>query len=154
MSVIGQAEGIKHGTVRGFRQHIYRKVKPCDDCKAALREERANQREADAAATRKKRKQAPADTPAAPIALPPPPPSVNGDRPHIGVPIAGRDLEIGDVIVHLGRHHPIDRFEPYTGGLKDVLGRGTRVACSGTWGMTVGPESTVRILPRSTGGAQ
>src|SRR5262245_13210705 len=52
--------------------------------------------------------------------------------------IPGRDLVVGDVIDFLGRHHQVDRFEPYKGSLKGVLGEGTRVARSDDgWGMTI-----------------
>ncbi|MEV4093839.1 hypothetical protein [Streptosporangium saharense] len=160
MSVIGQAEGIEHGTITGYKQHIYRKIKPCEDCKKALREDRAAARRGErperAKPQRTSRRKAAEELDAAaatPVLLPVPPPPQLPDRPEIGVPIKGRELEIGDVIVFLGDHHRIDRFEPYTGSLRAELGEGTRVACSGTWGMTVGPTSTVRILPRPTGDA-
>ena len=32
MSVIGQEEGIEHGTVKGYRQHTYRKVSATEEC--------------------------------------------------------------------------------------------------------------------------
>ncbi|MGW5259630.1 hypothetical protein ACWEQG_01565 [Microbispora sp. NPDC004025] len=152
MSVVGLDDGVKHGTKQGYYQHRYRKTDACDECKAALAEDRRTAREANAAASGKKTRTKTAAAPAAPITLTPPP-ALDTDRPHIGLPVAGRELEIGDVIVHLAKHYPIDRFEPYNGGLKGVLGPGTRVACSGTWGMTVGPDSTVRILPRPGGDA-
>ena len=41
MSVIGQAEGIAHGTLKGYKQHIYRKVKACEECLQAVREDNA-----------------------------------------------------------------------------------------------------------------
>ena len=65
------------------------------------------------------------------------------ENPAWGVPIAGRDLVVRDVIVHLGRRYPVERIEPGKGG--------TRSAYSGTWGRTVGPDDTVRILPRPGG---
>jgi hypothetical protein len=70
------------------------------------------------------------------------------EDPAWGVPIKGRDLAVGDVIVFLGRHYPIDRFEPYVGELDNVLGMGARTAYSGTWDMAIGPDRTIRILPR------
>ncbi|MER0443226.1 hypothetical protein ABR738_01300 [Streptomyces sp. Edi4] len=44
MSVIGQEEGIEHGTVKGYRQHTYRKVSATEECGClpALREYNAN----------------------------------------------------------------------------------------------------------------
>ncbi|MEU1736502.1 hypothetical protein [Streptosporangium sp. NPDC020145] len=161
MSVIGQAEGIEHGTVRGYKQHRYRQIPACDACKKALRDDRAAARRGERperakpqrTSRRKAAEELDAATAATPVLLPVPPPPQLPDRPEIGVPIEGADLEIGDVIVFLGDHHRIDRFEPYTGSLRAELGEGTRVACAGTWGMTVGPTSTVRILPRPTGDA-
>ncbi|MGP3978950.1 hypothetical protein ACTWQF_34045 [Streptomyces sp. 8N114] len=43
MSVIGKEEGIEHGSMRGYRQHIYRKVPATEECGClqALREENA-----------------------------------------------------------------------------------------------------------------
>ncbi|MEU7151189.1 hypothetical protein AB0B79_05965 [Streptomyces sp. NPDC039022] len=40
MSVIGQEEGIEHGSLRGYRQHTYRKVPATEacGCLAAVRE--------------------------------------------------------------------------------------------------------------------
>ena len=64
------------------------------------------------------------------------------ENPSWGVPIPGADLAVGDVIVHLGRHYPVDRIEPGKGGV--------RSAYSGTWGRTVAADDTVRILPRPT----
>ncbi|MEV8635192.1 hypothetical protein AB0395_26395 [Streptosporangium sp. NPDC051023] len=161
MSVIGQEAGIEHGTVKGYKQHAYRKIESCDACKKALRDDRAAARRGERPERAKlqrtsRRKTAEAveeQTVATPVLLPVPPPPQLPDRPEIGVPIEGRELEIGDVIVFLGNHHRIDRFESYTGSLRAALGEGTRVACSGGWGMTVGPRSTVRILPRPAGGA-
>ncbi|GAA0969981.1 hypothetical protein GCM10009555_018100 [Acrocarpospora macrocephala] len=37
MSVIGQEEGIKHGTRAGYKQHLYRKVDACEACLEAER---------------------------------------------------------------------------------------------------------------------
>ncbi|MFG3439878.1 hypothetical protein ACGF0J_21745 [Nonomuraea sp. NPDC047897] len=77
-----------------------------------------------------------------------PPPLPQGGDPAWGVPVYGRDLVVGDVIVHLGRHYPVDRFESYSGGLAAELGAGARTAYSGDWGMAVGPNRVIRILPR------
>ncbi|MGW2255479.1 hypothetical protein ACWCXH_35715 [Kitasatospora sp. NPDC001660] len=43
MSVIGQETGIAHGTMKGYRQHIYRKVPATAECGCleALREDNA-----------------------------------------------------------------------------------------------------------------
>ncbi|MER7048946.1 hypothetical protein [Streptomyces jumonjinensis] len=43
MSVIGKTEGIDHGTLRGYRQHRYRKVDTTEECGClkALRDENA-----------------------------------------------------------------------------------------------------------------
>lgn len=43
MSVIGQEEGIEHGSMRGYRQHTYRKVPATQECGClqALREDNA-----------------------------------------------------------------------------------------------------------------
>lgn len=40
MSVIGQEAGIEHGSMRGYRQHTYRKIKATEECGclAAVRE--------------------------------------------------------------------------------------------------------------------
>ncbi|MFI6814466.1 hypothetical protein ACIBG7_18790 [Nonomuraea sp. NPDC050328] len=162
MSVIGQSAGIEHGTMKGYKQHRYRKVESCDACLAAVREYNAlkrAEREAkpversqaqrawyggqfqhDASTTprRGRRKQ--------PDGLPELPES---GRPEWGQPIHGQDLAVGDVLVHLGEHHVIDRFEPYKGSLRGVLGAGARTAWSGNWGITVGPHAIMRILPRA-----
>ncbi|MCK2219758.1 hypothetical protein MF672_039075 [Actinomadura sp. ATCC 31491] len=74
-------------------------------------------------------------------------------NPAWGVPIYGKDLRIGDFLVHLHRDFEtrrITRFEPYKGGLP--LASGARTACSGRWEIAVGPYQIVRILPRD--GAQ
>jgi hypothetical protein len=63
-------------------------------------------------------------------------------NPDWGVPIAGPELVVGDVIVHLGRRYPVDRIDPGRGGV--------RTAYSGVWGRTVAPDDVVRILPRAT----
>ena len=68
--------------------------------------------------------------------------------------VRGSELQVGDVIDYLrtGVGQVIDRFEPYTGSLQGVLGAGVRVARSADgWGMTVGPEAAIRILPRVAG---
>ncbi|MDH2425731.1 hypothetical protein [Sphaerisporangium sp. TRM90804] len=62
--------------------------------------------------------------------------------------IPGRDLVVGDVIDFLGRRYEIDHFMPYLGQLRGVLGEGARVAWSGDWGMTIGPNAAIRIVPR------
>lgn len=62
--------------------------------------------------------------------------------PAWGVPIEGRELVVGDTIVHLGLHYRVDRIEPDKSGV--------RSAYSGAWGRTVAPDDTVRILPRPT----
>lgn len=41
MSVIGQEEGIVHGTLKGYKQHRYRKVDACEPCLEAVREDNA-----------------------------------------------------------------------------------------------------------------
>ncbi|MER7500496.1 hypothetical protein AB0L05_27940 [Nonomuraea pusilla] len=77
------------------------------------------------------------------------PPLPEIGRPEWGVPIYGKDLQIGDVVVHLHRDfqtHKIDRFEPYKGGL--ALPSDARTAYADTWGISVGPFQVVRILPR------
>lgn len=82
-----------------------------------------------------------------------PPPLPEVGNPAWGVPIYGKDLAVGDVLVHLHRDHEthlIDRFTPYTGGLP--LDKGARTAWAGTWDLAVGPYAIIRILPR--GGAQ
>jgi hypothetical protein len=38
VSVIGQEEGIKHGTTAGYKQHRYRKVPACEPCLKAERD--------------------------------------------------------------------------------------------------------------------
>ena len=95
---------------------------------------------------RRNRKAAPA------VSLPyrrPYPPYLPGHQdPAWGVPVAGQELVVGDVIVYLGRLYRIHRFEPYIGSLSGVLGEGARTAFSGDWEMAVGPTATIRILPR------
>jgi hypothetical protein len=150
MSVIGKHDDIDHGTLRGYRQHRYRKVTTCEECKAAHREDQAERRE-----TEQKRFASEAqaawyggqfqhrDGPSKARAL---------SSPDVPLPegtIRGRDLQEGDVIVHLGAEHPVDRFEPYKGSLLNELGDGTRIARSGEWGMTIGPNAAIRILPRT-----
>lgn len=139
MSVIGSAVGIDHGTMRGYRQHRYRKVDMCDACRQAELEDQ--------------RKQKPAIVRTMPrMYIRQYPPYLPGHQdPAWGDPILGRDLVVGDVIVHLGEHHKIDRFEPYHGSLSGLLGEGSRTAFSGDWDIAVGPDTTIRILPR--GGA-
>ncbi|MEU3162933.1 hypothetical protein [Streptosporangium sp. NPDC006930] len=41
MSLIGQEEGIVHGTLKGYRQHRRRQVDPCESCRQAVREDDA-----------------------------------------------------------------------------------------------------------------
>lgn len=177
-TVIGQAEGIEHGTIRGWRQHNYRKVEQCDPCRQAHRKDVAARRKAaresggerfksdaqaawyggtmtpdemaDAHEKQRARKAAPAPMPPLYVQQYPPYPPGRQD-PAWGEPIAGRDLAVGDVIVFLGKHYPIDRFEDYEGSLDNVLsvkGEPARTAYSGTWDMAIGPDRTIRILPR------
>lgn len=49
MTVIGQAEGIDHGTPRGARQHARRHVPTCEPCLQAIRAENRTQFTAGAA---------------------------------------------------------------------------------------------------------
>lgn len=42
MSVIGVEEGIVHGTLKGYKQHRYRKVESCEACLQAVREDNAS----------------------------------------------------------------------------------------------------------------
>lgn len=169
MSVIGQDEGIDHGTTKGYRQHCYRKVDACEPClqahseynarKRAEREANPVQRSAaqlawyggkfttpqDEAAPKRSRTRKPKttkDEAAGPAPLP------ETGNPAWGVPIHGRDLALGDALVHLGRHYTVDRFESYTGSLRAELGADTRTAYSGDWGITVGPNAIIRILPK------
>lgn len=44
MSVIGQSEGIEHGTMKGYRQHRYRKVEMCDPCRDAELKDQARRK--------------------------------------------------------------------------------------------------------------
>lgn len=150
MSAIGQAAGIEHGTIKGWRQHNYRKVEQCDPCRKAYNAWKAEQR----GGTVRPRKPTSAPPPPLPSAghmyLRPYPPYPPGwTDPAWGEPIKGRDLQVGDTLVYLHADHEthvIDRFEPYRGGLN--LGAGARTACSGTWEIAVAPDATVRILPR------
>ncbi|RCG27227.1 hypothetical protein DQ384_26270 [Sphaerisporangium album] len=148
MSVIGQAEGIEHGTPRGYKQHLYRKVSACQECLAAHRENAKAKAPGRRAARRAETSRADAASwydgqldrhPEAPALRP-------------GT-VFGQDLAIGDVIDFLGRHYKIDQFTPYTGRLKAQLGAGTRIAWSGKWGMTVGPRAVIPILPRAQAAA-
>ncbi|MEV0616103.1 hypothetical protein AB0I81_22510 [Nonomuraea sp. NPDC050404] len=171
MSVIGQTEGIKHGTWGGYKQHLHRKVPMCDECREANRVRKAAARKAKAAnrpategqkawnaspltseqmetAHRQRHaKKAPAPMPRMYTRQYPPYPPGWQD-PAWGVPVKGRDLAVGDTIVHLGKCYKIDRFEPYKGSLDAELGKGARTAYSGTWDMAVGPDRTIRIRPR------
>jgi hypothetical protein len=148
MSVIGQAEGINHGTPSGYKQHLHRKVEVCEDCREANRAARA------AARDKARQQQALAHAAAKERAVremytrPYSPHLPGWQDPAWGEPIAGRDLAVGDVIVFLGKHYPIDQFEPYKGSLDNVLGKGARTAWSGDWDMAIGPDRTIRILPR------
>ncbi|MDX3109708.1 hypothetical protein [Nonomuraea angiospora] len=147
MSVIGKAEGINHGTPGGYKQHLHRQVEPCDDCREANRAARA------AARQKARQQQARIKAAMAPTAqqmyIRPFPPYLPGHTdPAWGVPVAGRELAVGDVIIFLGRRYPIDRFEPYVGELASVLGKGARTAWSGSWAMAIGPDRTIRIRPR------
>lgn len=158
MSVKGQTEGITHGTTGGYKQHIYREIPACKDCLEAVRQ--------DSAKRYKRKVSNPVDRDAfrdnrLRHLEGPSKPDMTARRVAARAAavfpddaVAGRDLKMGDVIVFLGRHHRIDRFTAYTGSLLAELGEGTRVAWSGTWGMTVGPNSPVRILPRPDGGAR
>jgi len=98
---------------------------------------------------RRERKTKPAQ-PLPPMYVRPYPPYLPGHTdPAWGVAIAGRDLRVGDQLVYIHASlgtHTIDRLVPYDGGLQ--LGSGARTAYSGTWGITVAPDATVRILPR------
>jgi len=150
---------IEHGTPKGFRQHKHRREDPCEPCLTAYREDREQRYAARAQgpgrfaspeqaawyggdfALQPGRSTTPADRtqPAEPL------PEADPER---GVPVYGRELAEGDVLVFLGRVYKIDRFEPYRGSLKAALGEGTRTAYSGDWGATVGPTAIWRILPR------
>lgn len=175
MSAKGRSVEIEHGTLRGYRQHRYRKAAMCDPCRQAELDDQARRRaglplegQADATATdaqkawnagqftaaqmaaahgqRRQAKGAPAIPP--PYIRPFPPYLPGHTDPAWGEPIAGAELAVGDVLVHFGAHHTIDRFEAYAGSLSGALGDGARTAYSGTWGITVGPHATIRILPR------
>ncbi|MEU4577476.1 hypothetical protein [Nonomuraea sp. NPDC023979] len=176
MSVHGQAEGIEHGTIRGYRQHKYRQVEACEPCKGAKREDQARRRGkppvipgarfrsdaqaawyggtmspdemADAHQRQRARRQAPGEPMPRMYTRPYSPHPIGWEDPAWGVRVTGPELTVGDVIVHLGRHYPIDRFEPYEGSLDAVLGEHARVACSGDWGLPVSATHTARILPR------
>jgi len=150
VSVIGQEAGINHGTPAGYKQHLRRQIDPCDECRDANR----------AAATASRQRTQARRTLARAAAMPTPrqmyiqqysPHPPGWQDPAWGVPIEGRDLRVGDVIVHLGKHYPIDHIEPYKGSLANVLsvkGESARTAWSGTWDMAIGPDRTIRILPR------
>ena len=135
MSVIGNAEGIKHGTWGGYKQHLYRKVDVCDACREASRERSKKL---------KARKKGPADE--RPGDEPKPRfrseaqaawyggqhpmhgasksrPITAGESPLPPGTIRGRDLDVGHVIDFLGRGYPVERFESYHGSLKGCLGR-------------------------------
>jgi hypothetical protein len=100
---------------------------------------------------RRARKPASRNAPMPPMYVRPYPPYPPGwEDPAWGAPITGRELAVGDVIVHLGRHYPVDRFTPYEGGLAAELGAGARTAHSGDWEMAIGPDRIIRILPRET----
>lgn len=157
MSVKGQEKGIVHGTVKGYKQHRYRDVPACQPCLKAIRDDNARRvaerqgvpvERSDAQAAwyggqfqskEARTKPRPAKKPALPAA------------PTTRTPgtILGEELAVGDVIVFLGKHYIVDRFEPYDGSLLGELGEGTRTAYSGEWGMTIGPKAAIRILPRS-----
>ncbi|MEV4174034.1 hypothetical protein [Nonomuraea sp. NPDC049709] len=155
MSVIGQAEGIKHGTWSGYKQHLYRKVDVCDACRAACNDRNATTRhggQAEVAESRVRSQAEPvarrgrAPKPRFKAGVPPLPPVGN---PAWGVPIYGKDLKVGDTVVHLHvdhETHVIDRFEPYKGGLP--FSKSARTAYAGSWGLPVDQYSIVRILPR------
>ncbi|MFC6081058.1 hypothetical protein [Sphaerisporangium aureirubrum] len=150
MTVIGQAQGIEHGTPRGYRQHRYRKVLMCDDCleanrKAVEAERAAKPRFAspEQAAWYGGRFTSSPDAASKPRDVR----RAAGDSVPAGM-ILGRDLAVGDVIDFFGRTYPIDRFEPYFGSLLPALGTGTRIARSGDWGITAGPDAAIPVLPR------
>ncbi|MGR6922643.1 hypothetical protein ACU635_51030 [[Actinomadura] parvosata] len=149
MSVIGNAAGIKHGTLGGYKQHLFRKVEVCDDCREANRaaraaaRDKARQHQALVKAAAKERSVR--DMYIRPYSPHPP----GWQNPAWGIPVAGRDLKIGDQLVHIHASlgtHTIDRFKPYDGSLP--LGSDARTACSGTWEIAVAATATVRILPR------
>lgn len=88
----------------------------------------------------------------APVAPLPPramPPVLIGDA-EIGTPVKGAELEIGDLIVHLGRRHKVLKFEPYRGGLRAELGgmEARTAVCEGGLQLPHGPHSNVYIAPR------
>ncbi|GII84575.1 hypothetical protein Ssi03_25650 [Sphaerisporangium siamense] len=43
-TVIGKSEGIAHGTLKGYKQHRYRKVESCEPCLKAVREDYARRK--------------------------------------------------------------------------------------------------------------
>lgn len=159
MSVVGQAEGIEHGTIRGYRQHRYRQVEMCGPCRDADLRDQVGRRaglspEARQAAeaptqmssARRNGKSAPPASMPRMYIRPYSPHPPGWQDPAWGVPITGAELAVGDVIVHLGRHYTVDRFGAYDGSLD--LGQGARIAHSGTWGLPIADDRTVRILPR------
>lgn len=159
MSVKGQEQGIAHGTVKGYKQHRYRDVPTCEPCLKAVRDYNAL-RAAERTGKPIERSDAQAawyggqfqskaartePRPAKKPALPAPPITRSSGT------VLGQELAVGDVIVFLGKHYIVDRFEPYDGSLLGELGEGTRTAYSGEWGMTIGPKAAIRILPRPGG---
>lgn len=150
MSVIGQEAGIKHGTWAGYKQHLYRQVDVCDDCADAARAQNHKPTGGEQAPAKPRFKN---DAQRAWHGSPQrmwDGPSVSRDIRAEATPlptgtIPGRELKVGDVIVFCGRHYPVDRIEPYTGSLRAELGEGTRVAYSGEWGMTIGPDRAIRV---------
>lgn len=42
--------------------------------------------------------------------------------------VRGVDVQVGDLLVCLGKAHRITRIEPYTGTLADLIGPGARTA--------------------------
>ncbi|GAA3722740.1 hypothetical protein GCM10022224_104440 [Nonomuraea antimicrobica] len=131
--------GIEHGTVRGWRQHQRHRVPLTNECgcrEARRRNDQARQ---------------------AKVANQPPPPQLTPPpglwaptqaSPALGTPIKGKELAEGDVIVHVGRHYPVNHFVAYVGSLRDELGHDTRTAVCGTWEMAIGPQATIHIVPR------
>ncbi|MGP4093009.1 hypothetical protein [Nonomuraea sp. KM90] len=164
MSVKGQAEGIKHGTWGGYKQHLHREVEMCDACREACRLHSAKLKAAKRGPVAAKTKaevrpklqrsshpqQRPAPGMGRMYIRPYSPHPPGWQDPAWGVPVLGGELAVGDVLVHVGREYPITHFEPYVGGLDQVLGKGARVARSGpTWpGLPISLDRTYRIRPR------
>lgn len=146
MSVKGVEAGIEHGTMKGYRQHTYREIPACEPCLAAVRQNnaakkpRATRSEAQAAWYGGQFQHQPGASQARDVRAEAAPLSTGTVR--------GRDLQVGDVIDFCGRHYRVDRITPYAGSLRAELGEGTRVAYSGEWGMTIGPDRAIRVAAR------